>query len=141
MNFEYHWSVLVFADQNTVTTLSVMFAGRVERQRWRTSRPAGRAGAGAHTESEVAGGGGGHSCQMQSEKTDGRSGFGSTSLLRRLAAEHEPLSIVSGTGGASPVALLQRRSRRATFGFLNVAVFFPQLTADLQAASLMKPQP
>lgn len=69
---------------------------------------------------------GGHSCKMQSKKTDGRSGFGSTSLLRRLAAEHEPLSIVSGTRGASPVASLQRRCR---------------VTADLQAASLMKPQP
>lgn len=84
---------------------------------------------------------GGHSCQMQSKKRDGRSGFGSTSLLRRLAAEHEPLSIVSGTRGASPVALLQRRRRRrVTFSFVNVAVF-SQLTADFQAASLMKPQP
>lgn len=66
---------------------------------------------------------GGHSCQMQSKKRDGRSGFGSTSLLRRLAAEHEPLSIVLGTRGASPVALLQRRRRRVTFSFVNVAVF------------------
>lgn len=74
MNFEYHWSVLVFGDQNAVTTLSVMFAGRVERQRWRTSRPAGRAGAGAHTESEVAGGGGGTAARCKVKRQTGAVG-------------------------------------------------------------------
>lgn len=120
--------------QNTVTTVSVTFAGRVERKRWRTSQPADCAGRGAQTESEVAGKGGGgvwgrHSCQMQSEKTDRCSGFGSTSLFRRLAAEHEALSIVSGTRGASPVALLQRRRRRrrVTSGFRWLFFLF---TAD-----------